>query len=286
MSNANVIFTVEGVDVTIQCSQSEKMKHICQKYGTKIEKSINSLIFLYGGNQLNLELSFKDQANSIDKSNNIMKILVYKNENNDYICPKCGEKIKLNTEKISNIITSYENIRETIKGIKLQIENLVNKATISINDMNIQLKNVIIILNSLNDNVQKNNEKLKNLLNDYSNIPNYPIRYVYEELTHKEIKIKNNEIDQNQISFPNVNILRIGSGITKNDQQNIINCAINVYKNKQTPICDKTAKAVKQVLGGDCLVISYIYEKITDFNINMIKGNCYIHFTLENLLSM
>ena len=52
---ASVIFTFEGVPLTIQCSKEEKMKDICNKYLSKINKSINSLYFLYGGNQVNME---------------------------------------------------------------------------------------------------------------------------------------------------------------------------------------------------------------------------------------
>ena len=103
MSEANTIFNFEGREVIIQCSKNEKMKDICQRYANKINININSLIFLYGGNQLNFNLNFNEQANIIDKEKNEMKVLVYKNENNEYICPKCGEKIKLNTEEIDII---------------------------------------------------------------------------------------------------------------------------------------------------------------------------------------
>ena len=32
-----------------------------------------------------------------------MKVLIYKNENNEYTCPKCWEKIKINKDKIDDI---------------------------------------------------------------------------------------------------------------------------------------------------------------------------------------
>ena len=95
MTQAKVIFNFEGIDVTIQCLTNEKMKDICQRYLNKIGKSINELIFLYGGNQLNYNINFKEQANVIDRERNIMKVLVYKREQNENICPKCGEKIKI-----------------------------------------------------------------------------------------------------------------------------------------------------------------------------------------------
>ena len=99
MSEAKVIFTLDGINLTIQCTPEDKIKDICNKYATKIDDNINSLIFLYGGNQMNMELSFKEQANSIDRNNKEMRVLVYKNETEDFVCPKCGEKIKFNTDK-------------------------------------------------------------------------------------------------------------------------------------------------------------------------------------------
>ena len=74
------IFIFGGIEVIIQCTKEEKMKEICQRYVNKIEKNLNSLIFLYGGKQLNFNLSFKEQANGLDKERNEMKVLVYKNE--------------------------------------------------------------------------------------------------------------------------------------------------------------------------------------------------------------
>jgi len=77
---SKVIFIFGGIEVIIQCTKEEKMKEICQRYVNKIEKNLNSLIFLYGGKQLNFNLSFKEQANGLDKERNEMKVLVYKNE--------------------------------------------------------------------------------------------------------------------------------------------------------------------------------------------------------------
>jgi len=124
MTEAKVIFNFEGVNVTIQCSKQEPIKDICQKYVNKIDKNINSLIFLYGGNQLNFTLNFNQQSNSLDKERNIIKILVFKNEDNECICPKCGEKIKPNTEKKYDIILSINNIKDTINGTKYGIDNV------------------------------------------------------------------------------------------------------------------------------------------------------------------
>ena len=125
MSEANILFTLDGCNTTIQCSKEDKMRDICQKYATKVNENLNSLLFLYGGSRINFELKFKEQANSLDIDNNKMSILVYKNENDEFVCPKCGEKLKLDTTKIDEIISSNNNIKNLIDGIKFNIENVI-----------------------------------------------------------------------------------------------------------------------------------------------------------------
>ena len=71
-----VKFIFNGKETMIQCTKEDKMKNICKKYASKIKLDINSLIFLYGGNQLDLELSFQEQACTLDKTKNEMRILV------------------------------------------------------------------------------------------------------------------------------------------------------------------------------------------------------------------
>ena len=77
MSEAKVVFTLDGVDLVIQCLISDKMRDICQRFGMKVEKNINSLVFLYGGSIINLDLTFESQASSMDKINKVMKVLNY-----------------------------------------------------------------------------------------------------------------------------------------------------------------------------------------------------------------
>ena len=73
MSKANAIFFFNWINTIIQCTKNDKMKIICQKFVNKIESNLNSLLFLYGGNQINMELKFKEQANIIDINNKEMK---------------------------------------------------------------------------------------------------------------------------------------------------------------------------------------------------------------------
>ena len=117
MLGTKVIFTLDGIPLSIQCNENDIMKDICQKYANKIQRNINILAFLYGGSQLNFNLKFKDIIT--DKESNQMKILVYSNETDEFICPKCGEKIKLNTEKIVDIILFINNLKETLDSVVL-----------------------------------------------------------------------------------------------------------------------------------------------------------------------
>jgi surface protein len=163
------------------------MKDICQKLATKIERNVNSLVFLYGGSNLNFQLSFKDQANIIDKERNEMKVLVYKNESDELSCPKCGEKINLNTEKINDIKSSIKNIDDTIRGAKLMIESIIKICTMDV--VNVQLKNVNLIFNTLNEDIKKLTKKFDDLLNVKEiNFDNYIIA---------EIDIKDEDVNKN-----------------------------------------------------------------------------------------
>ena len=164
MSITKIIFTFEGKETTIECSKEDKMKDICQKYSSKIESNLDSLLFLYGGNQLNLESSFENQANSIDKSENKMIISVFKKEESDLECPKCGDKIQFNFEPLKDILSSNNNIIDNIAGIKLIIENIVKNSLVEV--VNVQLKNVNTILNSINEEIKTNIETLKNIIQD------------------------------------------------------------------------------------------------------------------------
>ena len=164
MSETKIIFTFNGTEITIQCTPEDKIRDICQKLSTKVDTNINSLIFLYGGKPMNMDLRFKEQANSLDRSNNIMRVLVYEKDVDDFICPHCGEKIKIKTEKIDEIISSNKNIKDTIDGIKFNIHNIIKISTT--NMVNIQLKNITVVLNSINEDTKKINEKIKNLLNE------------------------------------------------------------------------------------------------------------------------
>ena len=130
---AEIVFIYEGTYISIQCNINQKMKEICTQFCSKIKININSLTFLYGGEILNLDKSF----NEIAKENKI-KILVFDNDNDNEICPKCGKV--LNKKILEDIIELNNNINDTLVGLYSQIDNIIN-------DLKIKKKLNISIIN-------------------------------------------------------------------------------------------------------------------------------------------
>ena len=226
MSEANALFTLDGCDLIIQCSKEDKMRDICQKYATKVNENLNSLLFLYGGSRINFELKFKEQANSLDIDNNKMSILVYKNEIDEFVCPKCGEKLKLDTTKIDEIISSNKNMKDQIDGIKFSIDNIIRIS--SVNLVNNQLKNINTVLNTIIEDINKNNEKLGKLLDEHKN--NNKNDYQNKNAIKGKLGIKSNEINNKIILFNS----DINNGINvylNNKKINVIKSYKIQYKN-------------------------------------------------------
>ena len=83
---AEIIFIYKRQSITIECDINKKMKDICKTFSEKINMDLNSLLFSYGANTLNLE----DTFNKITKKNKII-ILVKdisdkKDIRNEIIC--------------------------------------------------------------------------------------------------------------------------------------------------------------------------------------------------------
>ena len=221
MSQAKVIFSLEGTEIIIDCSNEEKMRDICQRYVTKIENNLESLLFLHGENPVNFELSFEDQANSQDKLTNEMKVLVFKKKDDGFICPKCGEKIELNTKIIDYLISSNKDIIDNIVGTNLIVENILKDN--SMNYLKARIKNIKVLLNSINEDIKKNNEILKSLIKE-------------------QININSNKEDNNDLintnEFNDKNIIKGELDIDFNDIKNGVNLfqyfdnfGIDVYLN-------------------------------------------------------
>ena len=123
---AEVNFNYNGTNTLIQCTTNDKLKYICSKYCIKLQIDINKLIFIYGGEVLNIELEFNRVANQVDKQNSKMKVLVYNKistiidkreriiKSKDIICPKCGEICLINFNKYKIELNNCKNKHENI----------------------------------------------------------------------------------------------------------------------------------------------------------------------------
>ena len=176
MSEVRALFTFNGEEVKVQCSKEDKMENICQKFAAKINKNMNSLIFLYGGKQLNLDLTYEKSINSINAGNNNMNIIVFENIYYSVVCPKCGEKLNLDTKNIDKLISSKINIKNMISGIQFQIDSICN-SLINFEYAFLQLKNIYTLLNGIKEIVENDKEILEKYCNSIFNLEN---NYVIE----------------------------------------------------------------------------------------------------------
>jgi len=177
---ASVIFNLDGKEVTIQCSRDEKMKDICNKFATKAMINIDSLLFVYGGNQINFELTFNDQSNSLDKERNTMNILVDKKDEEVIKCSKCGEIINLDNLKRNRI---NEDQIDILKGLKFQLETINN-----LNNINI-IKNQIKVVNMALDGIIMEAEKNINMnVNTFDTKIDFPKDLVVAWLNNRKFK--------------------------------------------------------------------------------------------------
>ena len=55
---ATVLFIYNGVETKIQCNINDKMRVIIDKFIFKVKIDANKAQFLYGGNQVNFDLTF------------------------------------------------------------------------------------------------------------------------------------------------------------------------------------------------------------------------------------
>ena len=165
MKMDEINFIYEGVNIKMQCYKDQKMKDICNNLSLKVGVDLNSLVFLYGGKQLNLA----QKLNEITKENNIC-ILVYKNE--EETCSKCGRI--LNNKVIDEVIIINKKINDNLNLLKRQIELITKdiknkKDTNYINSQLIQIN--ITINNIINEDIKKMNNTL-NQIENYNTIRN------------------------------------------------------------------------------------------------------------------
>ena len=118
---------------------------------------MNKAQYLYGGNQVNLELTFYQQASIIDKQRKEMNILIYINEsiisnisNNqstikskEIICPEFKENCLINFD---NYNIKLYNCKKGHEIKKMSFKDFINSQ--NINEM--KLNAIIVIIQNIN----------------------------------------------------------------------------------------------------------------------------------------
>ena len=110
-------FNFKTIITNILCSENDKMADVCQKFIMKAGTIINDVVFLYGGNKINLTLPVSSIISKFDRERKIFSIIVNdlseSNQNKQNIikstipiCPTCSENIKfdVNNYRITLII--------------------------------------------------------------------------------------------------------------------------------------------------------------------------------------
>ena len=69
-------FNFKSVITNILCSENDKMADVCQKFIMKAGTIINDVVFLYGGNKINLALSVSSIISIFDSERKIISIIV------------------------------------------------------------------------------------------------------------------------------------------------------------------------------------------------------------------
>ena len=150
---ANAEFNYDGNKINIKCKLDEEMNSIIKRFESTIGNPKEELYYIYDGRFIKKDLSFNNQANSLDRERKIISILVNKIipddsdeclKKSDYlICPKCKEKARIsvkdykiniydckNEHKIEDILINdfetTQNIDES--KIKCQFCKKVNKS--------------------------------------------------------------------------------------------------------------------------------------------------------------
>ena len=69
----------------------------------------------------------------------------------------------IKNKRVGWYFKSYDENKDIINGIKLEIEKMSDTSSNNIDDN--KIKNINKLINIINENLKKNNEKLKNLFN-------------------------------------------------------------------------------------------------------------------------
>ena len=107
---SNIIFVFRGIETTIQCNVEEKLKDIYKRFEikTKLDIDISKLYFLYNGNNIDINLSFKNIINKVDIKTNTIKILIQE------IIENMQNKKIIKSKEITIFLSFYKNYMKKV----------------------------------------------------------------------------------------------------------------------------------------------------------------------------
>ena len=134
---AKVEFMFDGQKIDVFCNDTDKFAKIIQKFCTKVQRDSDNLCFLYNGQIVNINLTFLNLANSIDKKRKVISLIVF-----EQYAKNDSKFIKENKELKDKLFQAYKKIDEQ----KEEIEELKYKMTIikseSMNQINNLMKTI------------------------------------------------------------------------------------------------------------------------------------------------
>ena len=158
MSEVTLDFIYQGNSIKVQSKRSEYMKDIFKRYLIKINKDVSEVYFLCNGSKINAELKLEE----INNRDNEIKILVNnindKNinnkenalkENEDIICPECGNICLLDIKDYKIILNKCVNNHSTENILLDEFYNLQKNKELEIICNNCNKKKTEIFKNKL-----------------------------------------------------------------------------------------------------------------------------------------
>ena len=127
---SEAVFNFDGRPTNVQCNENDKMIDICKRFCGKVGKEIGNMVFLFQGQKLDLEKTFKDLIPKGSENNHKLTILVNdglddKNidtivDSKQVICPKCEQKsIRLKIKNYQLTLFGCDN-KHSFNGIKTE----------------------------------------------------------------------------------------------------------------------------------------------------------------------
>ena len=151
---AKAEFLYDGSKIIIHCNEDNKLERIIQKFCSKIQKNQSDLCFLYGGKIIDMNLTFTELANSLDKKRLMISIIVTDCEKDDNsILLKEIKKLKEQLAKGQNIIENQ----------KKEIEELKYKVTLTKSEGMTQINSLMKIIEEKDQLIEKLKSKPKKI---------------------------------------------------------------------------------------------------------------------------